>query len=652
MDIIIPNSWLKDYLKTQAKPEKIAGYLSLCGPSVERIQKVGDDTLYSIEVTTNRTDSACVYGIAQEAAAILPRFGLKAELLPVSSKSKQKLTPKVSYLNVKVDFDLCLRFTAILIKNVKVKKSPEIFQERLTRVGSRPINNVVDISNYLMLELGQPVHTFDYDKIQTSKMILRKSKRGEEVVTLDGKKNILPGGDIVIEDGSGKLIDLAGIMGGKNSAVDENTKNVLLFVQTYNPIIIRKTSMAISKRSEAVALFEKGLDPEKVETTIRRGVDLMVELCGGTPEQNILDLYPNPYKVKQIKTNIDFIQARLGVNITKAVIGSILTSLGFKVNWTNKQLSVSVPSWRANDVNIQEDILEEVARLYGYFNLPSNLMTGVIPEKPQDQPFDFEMKIKRTLKGFGGIEVFTYSLVSEDKIDIQGKVPWVLKLKNPLGTDGQYLRLSLGPSLVAAKKQNSANVQFHLFEMSNIYLPTRGELPEEKMMLAGVFSGYSFQEAKGLIEALLEELRINAEFTPNDTRGFLPNQRLSISKDKLTLGQFGVLEQGKTIYYEFDVQSLQNSASKIPSYKGLPKYPGQVEDISLVLPSKTHIGNVIETLYDADVVSVELIDSYESTKTFRIVYQNPNKTLTDKEVCEIREKIIKKVEKKFSARVK
>lgn len=308
MDIKIIDSWLKDHLKTSAKPEKIAEYLSLCGPSFERLHKVGKDIAYDVEVTTNRVDMASHYGIAREASAILPQFKVAALLQPLKSSSKQPLVNKVDYLDATVDHKLCFRFSTVLIRNVKLKDSPKWLQDRLIAAGLRSINNIVDISNYLMLDIGQPVHTFDYDKILGAKMILRSSKKDENIKTLDGQEHELPGGDIVIEDGQGRLIDLCGIMGGELSAIDEETKNVLLFVQTYNPVNIRKTSMSLGKRSDAAALFEKGLDPEQVEITIRRGIDMFIELTGGKPEKEILDLYPNPYQPKTVSLELSFFE--------------------------------------------------------------------------------------------------------------------------------------------------------------------------------------------------------------------------------------------------------------------------------------------------------------------------------------------------------
>ena len=268
MDILIPDEWLRNFLKTEATPKKIMEYLSLAGPTVDKIEKVKGADVYHIEVTTNRVDAASVYGIAREAYAVLPRFGVKTALARANYNPNLGFTDKVDYLEAKVDKKLCPRFAAVLVRGVEAKESPTWLKERLNWVGIRTINNVVDISNYIMVELGQPVHMFDYDKIKGAKMILRESKKGEEITTF--------------------------------SEVDENTKNVLLFVQTYDPSRIRKTSMNLAVRTQAAALFEKGLDTENVSLAVGRGIGLLEKHAGGKAGKNILDIYPNPYKGKEV----------------------------------------------------------------------------------------------------------------------------------------------------------------------------------------------------------------------------------------------------------------------------------------------------------------------------------------------------------------
>jgi phenylalanyl-tRNA synthetase beta chain len=646
MDILIPDNWLKEYLKTKATSKEIAQKLSLCGPSVEKVSQTPYGPVYSIEVTTNRIDTACVYGIAREASAILPRFGIKALLKPIKL-SNLNLVQKVKYLNVDIDANLCPRFTAVLIRNVKIGPSPKWMQDRLRAVGERPINNIVDISNYLMHESGQPMHTFDYDKIKGAKMILRESKKGEKVITLDGETRVLPGKDIIIEDGEGRLIDLCGIMGGELSAIDKNTKNVLLFVQTYNPVYIRRTSMKLAHRTAAAVIFEKATDPELVLTGLQRGIDLFVDLAKGKPEKKVLDLYFKPYKPRYIKINKKFIEERLGVPLSQKEIIKILSSLGFEIKTKGQNYEIKVPSYRAIDVEIPEDIVEEVARIYGYHNLKSDLMTGALPNVSYKSPFDFEVKLKRILKGYGGVEIYTSSLVPESFVDKNA-----LKLKNPLGPESAYLRTSLMPSLIKAADDNVGIKDiFHLYEMSNVYLPRIGNLPEEKMMLAGIFFKVDYREVKGVIEALLEELNIDCDYITEDAANFLPSQRLVIKKNNKNLGQIGNLD-GDLTYYEFDIELLRNNM--IPrKYQDIPKFPPQIEDITLEFPPKTKIGEVAKTIESNSLVrGCDLSGVYKGSFTFRIWFQDLTKTLTDKEVEKTRNKILQTLKIKHGGIIK
>ncbi len=649
MDIIIPDNWIKDYLKTTASPKKIAQSLSLSGPSVEKIEKKDNDFLYHIEITTNRVDTASIYGIAREAAAILPRFNIKAKLLPLRTKSKQSFSRKVKYLNVKIDSKLCPRFTAVLIKNVKIKPSPDYLKKRLMAVGERPINNIVDISNYIMHEIGQPVHTFDYDKIRGSKMILRASKKGEKLTTLDGKTHKLLGRDIIIEDGDGRLIDLAGIMGGQNSAVDTKTKNVLLFVQTYNPTNIRKTYMNLAQRTKAAALFEKGLDTELVSLGIKRGIDLFTKLTGGKPENRILDIYPKPYKAQRVIATHTFFEEKLGVEVSKNKISRYLNLLGFETTWKGNKLEALIPSFRARDMFLAEDLLEEVARLYGYHNLPSNLMTGTIPDPLPDAPFSFEDNIKNLLSGWGGIETYTSSMVPKSSVETRA-----LKLKNPLGKESSFMRTSLISSLVEVVKNNTGEKEpFHLFEIANVYLPRKNMLPDEKMILAGIFVNTSYREAKGLVEALLEKLNANVKFIAEDGKRFSASKRNVIKSNNIIIGQLGILEEG-LIYYDFDINLLRKISLAVASYTPIPKYPAQIEDLTLIFPSKTRVGDVVTFMKSShkNLVRVKLVNIYKNAHTFRFWYQHPEKTLNNKDVEIIRDKVVSNLKEKFGARIK
>lgn len=642
MNILIPDDWLRDYLKTPATSKQIAECLSLSGPSVEKFE----NNVYFIEVTTNRVDCASVFGIAHEAAAILPTFGYKATLKKIPLLS-YKLKSRVKYLTVKIDQDLCFRFSAVLIKNVRISDSPLWLRQRLLNVGVRPINNIVDISNYIMHEIGQPVHTFDFRKIGKSKMLLRPSDKGEKITTLDGKTHILAGGDIVIEDGYGKLIDLAGIMGGENSAVDVNTKDVLLFVQTYNPISIRKTSMSLAKRSEASELFEKGLDPELVPFGISLGIGLLSKITGGKADSDILDIYAKPYQKKTVLVGLEFIEKHIGIKLNRNEISTILTALGFTTKWKVDNLEVSVPSFRSGDIKGPVDIVEEIARLYGYYKIPSELMTGLLPEPLINSPFAFETKIKNILKGYGGIEIYTLSLVDKNSVLKSG----ALKLKNPLGTDSEYLRTSLLPSLVKAGNDNSGEENpFHLFELANTYIPNGRHLPQEVMTLAGIMVNTTFVKARGIIEALLAELHSSIGLIPEEGADFLPGKRLVLKYSKKEIGEFGELENGY-FFYKIRVEDLRKTSIETGRFFPLPIYPPQIEDLTLNFPEKTKIGEVIEAIKAVDKLlgEVRIIGTYKNNYTFRFWYQHSNKTLTNSEVQSVRNNILKMLNDKFGA---
>lgn len=649
MDIKILDSWLRDYLDTPAKPEKIAECLSLCGPSIERIEKFESEFVYDIEVTTNRVDSASVYGIAREASAILPRFGVKAKLKTIEVDKTYKFAGSVSYLKAQVDKNLCPRFTAVLIRNVKIGDSPEWMVKKLESAEVRSINNVVDISNYIMLALGQPVHTFDYDKIKGSKMILRESKKGEKIKTLDSKEFTLMGGDIVIEDGAARLIDLAGIMGGNLSAVDANTKNVLLFVQTYNPIAIRKTSMALAQRTMAATIFEKGTDPELVAPAITTAINLFQKLTGGVPEKQILDIYKESYKEKSLTTDLQFIVKILGQDISKKDVDLYLTSLGFKTSWSGKKISVKIPSYRAQDIKNQEDIVEEVARIFGYHNLPSQIMTGEIPGRAANPTFEFESQIKKTLMGWGGTEVYTLSLVQKSWTNDRA-----LKLKNPLGTDSEYLRTSLMPSILYAANENIGTFdKFHIFEMANVYLPRVRDLPDEKLTLAGIFSGYEYRGAKGIVEGLMRALNISAVFETEEYPGFAAGKSASIKVKGSELGKIGYVENSSLIYYEFDIATLMQKAGGVSKYQKIPKYPAQIEDLTFIFPEKTKLGEVLHTIkQNAKVSGAELTSVYQGAITLRIWFQDEEKTMTNEDVQKVRAEILSLVRSKFGGNLK
>lgn len=651
MDIKILDSWLREYLETDAKPREIAHAMSLCGPSFEKTTKTKrggkTDYIYDVEVTTNRVDMMSIYGIAREASVILPEFGYKASLKEI--KKKDIKTPKSTLpFSVKTKKNLTTRVMGIVLENIKNRKTPNWMKERLEATGIRSLGALVDITNYVMTEVGHPTHVFDYDRIKSHKFNIREAKKGEKIVSLEGKEYKLPGADIIITDSQGEIIDLPGIIGTKNSVVTKDTKRIIFFLETNNPVKIRKTSMTLGIRTVAATLNEKGVDPELAEVALTRGVTLYKKVCSATPASKVVDIYYSNSKVKPVLVKHNNLESYLGIKVDQKRVEKALKRLGFEVTLEEGVYEVTAPSFRKEDINIPEDIIEEVARIYGYHNLPSRLMTGELPKNRPQTPFGFEIKVKRALKALKGNEVYTYSMVKKEYVKKKA-----LRLKNPLGKDSEYMRDSLMPSLIEAANQNKGEKEpFFLFEMANIYLPRENRLPEEKMVLGCVFVNYDYRKAKGTIETLLDEINIGADFELQDRKGYLKSHRVDILTKGKKLGVFGQLKNGY-LYWEMDMQKLHSAHTPITPFVEIPQYPPHIEDITFTLKARTKVADIIEKIKNTDetIVNCELVDIYESNYTLRIYYQDPKKTLSNKDVQKLRKRLIQKIRKSFEVEV-
>jgi len=671
MNIFVPVSWLRDFIKTKAGPKQIADCLSLCSQSVERIHHQGNDSILEIEITSNRPDCLSLVGLARELSVILPRFGFPTQLT-LPQKPKVKLPLQKCPLKVKITPpSICPRFTAVLIESVKIGPSPKLIQERLYKTGLRPLNNVVDISNYLMSETGQPIHTFDYDKISGQKMTMRLSKKGEKVITLDNVERIMPGGDIVIEDGSGRLIDLCGIMGAKNSAIDKNTHRVLFFVQAYNPQLIRRTSMLLGHRTEAAVRFEKGINLKNIPSVVLRGAKMVEKLGGGQIASQMIDIYPKKQKSIKVSLYFEFAQKLIGEEIKPSTMIEILTNLGFKfLKKDSQKAQFLIPSWRVSDVSIEEDLIEEIARIYGYFNLKSKIpplpeKIGLQPQKKANKGkfsplFYWREQIKDYLRYQGFWETYSYSFISQKLINkAQMEKKKHLTLENPLSQDLKFMRRSLIPSLLNILSKNQAQFpQEKIFEIANIYLPQKKDLPRENLCLAGLTTEKNILKTKGIIEGLLQNLGIaNYQFIPQGP------MTAKIYANKKCLGHLGFIKpaildnfkiQKKVVSFTLDIDIINQLASKQKAYVPLAKYPPVVEDMTFVVPPKTFLEPLIQSIKSVSplIKNVYLANSFGYNKTLHLIYQHPHRNLTNKDIEKIREKIIRKVRKKFSAKLR
>ncbi len=676
MNLSIPASWLREYLKTDLAAKSIAKELSLCGPSVERIEKIGNDYIFDIEVTTNRPDAFSVFGIAREAYAILKNNKLSARLVDpkgLNLNLDPDVTNKLSLDVIIQEPNLCPRFSALILDNIKIKDSPAQIKNRLSAVGIRPINNIVDITNYVMLELGQPMHAFDYDKIKGAKMLLRKSKKGEKITTLDGVHRKLPEGSIVIEDRE-RLIDLCGIMGAQNSQITTRTKRVVLFIQYYDPITIRKTTQALAFRTDAAARFEKGVDLENILPTLSRSVYLAKKTANAKIASELIDIYRKKQTSKKIIVAFSKINDYLGIEIETQKAAQILKFLDFKTKITDQTLEATPPSWRALDVTEDVDLIEEIARIYGYHNLPSQIPTGPIPNSAESILKE-AIELKKVLKNLGLTEVITYSIISKKLLQTSGIKPEnAVELANPLTEEWQFMRPTIIPShLEVIAKNQVLDPNLKVFEIAKTYIKEKSDLPTQDLMLTIAELNSDFYQIKGIIENALEFLKREVVWeTPKTQSAFFDKNQSAILKiEDREVGTLGVISQGVTNAFaientvasaEINLTKIMASTAHLAAYKPIPKYPPVIEDISAIFAVQTPSAKIIALVKNTStlVKKVEIIDVFESEKlgkgkksiTLRLTYQKSSGTPTQEEVTTAKNAIINELEKTFQAQIR
>ncbi|MCL4353701.1 phenylalanine--tRNA ligase subunit beta [Patescibacteria group bacterium] len=647
MNIKILDSWLREYLKTGSTPEEIAKNLSLTSVSVERVERYGRDFVYDIEVTTNRADLMSVVGIAREASAILPRFDIKASFLSPEQKLPEIPAGKFP-IDIKIDSSLVNRICA-LVMEVKVGSSPDYIKERLEGSGIRSLNNLIDITNYVMREIGHPTHVFDYDRLKTKNLVIRLSKKGERIVTLDKKERILGGGDIVADNGKGEIVDLLGVMGTLNSVVTSATKRILFFVDNNQESHIRKTSMGLGLRTEAAIINEKGVDPELAKDALLRGIELFLKNANGRIISPILDIYPSKKKKHKLSIPEKTINKIIGIKIPLKLSHEFLGRLGFNPVIKGPSIEVTVPSFRSNDVENKEDLVEEIARVYGYHLLPSAIppLTKAKNYSLDRDEFAFEARAKNALKYWGFTEIYTPSMISEDLLD--GPLGEAVTIANPLNQDLVYMRKSLIPSLLLATRENKTRESVKIFEIANVYRKNDPKLPKEILMLGALIkeTGLSFYKVKGVVEQLFLDLGIkNSRFSERKEAG----EGTDIYLNKDFAGAIEVLEDN-LIDFELDFSLLLKYASRRKIYKPIPKFPPVIEDVRISTSAPyEQIVSVIKK-HGRLVENVSLIDIYKDKKTFRITYRDPKKNLTTQDVSVDREKIYKALENNLHAQI-
>jgi len=662
-------NWIQSFFEDKLPaPKKLAEILTLHSFEVEAIKNKGNDFVLDLDITANRAaDCFSHLGIARECAA-LTKLKVKSEKRKVKEENKNNIKDFIQ-LEIR-DKNDCPRYTGRVIRGTKVKESPKYIQARLISCGLQPINNIVDAANYVMLEIGQPLHAFDLDKIEGSKIIVRRAKSNEKIEALDDKVYKLDKSVLVIADSKSPLA-IAGIKGGKGSAIDRKTKNIFIESANFNPLLIRKTSKKLGLKTDASFRFEHGMDSNMTEIAIDRLAELINELAGGKIVKNRVDIFSKKILPKKIKLNLAQVEKLLGLKISEKEVVKILKSLGFEVG---DNFQVKVPTWR-RDITESYDLIEEIGRIYGYEKIvPVFPKLALIPAQ-RNEEIIWQERAKNILKASGFFEVYNYSFISKkigDYLDNN-----LAELENPFSEEFYYLRPNLLINLLnnISYKENhfQKKEKIQIFELGTVFKREIGKI-EEKKMLTGVIFGEKdgFYILKGMIDGLLQGLGIsdifydNFQATPDNSEKILWNLNKSaeIKISSKEIGFIGELSSGilsklgikaPVIAFEIDFNKLVKFCSEEREYSAISKFPSAVRDVAILLPSRVRVVDVLNKINTAGgelVQDVDLFDIYEGKElaeekkslAFHILFQSNDRTLSGEDIDKLFQKIIKALE--------
>ncbi|WP_018248347.1 phenylalanine--tRNA ligase subunit beta [Orenia marismortui] len=645
-----------------------------------------DDIVIELDLTPNFAHCLSMIGVAREISAIIDKDIKYPEV-----KVEEIEESIEDWIDVKVEaLDLCPRYTGRVITGVEVSDSPLWLKKKLEAVGIRPINNIVDITNFILMELGQPLHAFDYDKLADNKVIVRRAKADERVVTLDEEERDLNEEMLVIADGE-KAICVAGVMGGTNSEVDSGTKRIFLESANFNPGSVRKTSRKLSIHSDASHRFERGVDINIVEYALDRAAQLIAELSGGKIVKGIKDIYPNKVEDKIIELRPKRVSNLLGEEFAKIKIKKLLERLHFSVEDKGDKLAVTIPAYRV-DVEEEIDLVEEVARLYGYDKLPAVEPSGDIIQGKKSWKQQVKDQTRILLSKLGLFEVQNYSFINPDffdKINLP-KDSFIrdrIELSNPLGKEYSILRTTLIPGLLnnVLLNDNRKIENIELFELGKVFIPSEGkELPIEELKLAAAImkddlediwnvNASGFFYLKGILENYFDSLGIRGvEFEIGKHPTMHPGRTTKIKVNGDVLGYLGEVHpdvqenykfENRVTIFELDFNLIVDNATAQRNYNPLPKYPASTRDIALVVSEDINtkqIEDIILSIGSKILESVELFDLYQGEQVedgykslaYSLIYRVSDRTLTDDEVNSVQEKIEKELDNKLGAKIR
>ncbi|MDO8527794.1 MAG: phenylalanine--tRNA ligase subunit beta [Deltaproteobacteria bacterium] len=676
--------WVKEFIPLRWNAEELSHHLTMAGLEVESVEGKGDQTVLTLGITPNRGDCLSILGVAREISALQGKpFPFKPVPAPKGEGAiKDILKVKVS------DTSACPRYMARVIRGLKIAPSPQWLKDRLTRVGLRPINNVVDATNYVMWELGHPLHAFDRRFLKGGEIIVRKEKSPLRFATLDGAEALCEAGDLFICDGE-RPVALAGIMGGKNSEVSEATTEIVLEAACFNPQQIHRTAKRLKIKSESSYRFERGVDPNGVANALHRVTEIILQTAGGKASADWIDIYPKKIKPASLLLSLSEIERHLGIEIPKTKVKQILEWLGFKIGMKAKCLHVQVPTWRT-DISKTIDLVEEVARIYGYDKIPALLppLQMNLPERPKER--SVERQAVQCLTSLGFSETCHLNFTSEKKGVLFAADPArMVFLSNPLSEEHLCLRPSLLPGLLDAMSFNLHRQQENvkLFELKKIFkVDDTG--PCENKHLAVAVSGrewpsqwqikpklVDFFSLKGLLNRLALELHLSPlQFMVRDFPSFLvPTAAATIEYENKKMGWVGLLDPAilkiweiETPLYALEIDwSLLSKAAESTtlSFKPLSKYPYIERDLALIVDARLPVQKVMESIKGSNIPWIQNVSLFDVFKggslpadkkslAFTIRYASHERTLTNEEVNTTHVGLISRLEMELPAQLR
>jgi len=678
-------NWLKEFVAFDLPQKELAHVLTMAGFEVEAIEQIDDDTLFDIGITPNRPDCLSIRGIARELSAILE--------IPFNDIHPEITDPRGTGPKVEIgNSDLCSRYSSRLVTGVQPGPSPDWLSKRLESHGIRSTSNIVDITNYVLLEVGQPLHAFDLDKLSGKKIMVKKAGSTNKFLTIDDVERSLQKDMLLIWD-SQKPVAIAGVMGGRNTEVSASTVNILLESAFFKPASVRRTSKSLILSTESSYRFERGVDINAVPLALDRAAQLITEIAGGTVS-DMTDNCPGPFMPQRISVTFQKVKSYIGADIDETFIVKALRNLGFEPESTGEGINVTTPSFR-NDVNRDVDIMEEIARLYGYDNIPSTLPTMQMSDVSKHRSRSLINTIRNSFTGSGFTEAINYSFMNTEFLDTLQLLSddsrrKVIYVRNPLRKEEEAMRTTLVPALLnnTILNLNRGERTIRFFEVSKVFLPSEEKLPHEVIQVAALYhkdmdsavwqdKHDGFYDLKGMLENLFDELKIKDYLFDHKNQPLEPylhpGKACSVIVSGERIGSLGTLHPGVSdalgikgnvnLLEVFGLEKLIEAMGLKTVFSPLPKYPYSERDVAVVVVDDVMVSSVRSEMLgvNSDIIeSINLFDVYKGkpipkgkkSLAFSIRFRSTERTLTDVEVDELHSRIIRRLEENLNAELR